>query len=266
MRKSSASRARAWEYLREELGADLVLVQEASPPDTLSSVYRPINKDKYNWGSAVVSFRADLVLRERPRVPLADCYLTPVVGAQLPDSHPGACAVADVLDEAGKHLFTAVSLYGQWEVMPVGKMYACARVHRMLSDLTPVLAGSRRRPLVLAGDLNVTTQRVASRQGQIDADGALAVFARLRAWRLIDCVDRTRSTRERLANCTCANGDACSHVRTVRHKNRVDSPPTQLDYVFISESLSSSLRSCRVVDEAAAWELSDHCPLLVDLA
>lgn len=265
--RSHANHKRAWDYLRDELHADLALVQEASPPEAFkSSVYHPIDENKYNWGSAVVALRSDLVLQERPRVPLEKCYLAPVGQNELPDSHPGACAVADVLDALGQRLFTAISLYGQWEMMPGGKtMYACARLHRMVSDLTGVLATSRRYPVVLAGDLNVTTQDATSPQTKVEAEGAAAFFARLRSWRLVDCIAHTRASRPRLAACTCLDGEACSHVQTFRRKNRVDSYPTQFDYAFVSEFVVSTLSECQVIHAAAAWDLSDHCPILLEL-
>jgi exonuclease III len=259
--RSHAARIKAWNYLRDNLHADVALVQEASPPEEFTSVvYRPIDENKYNWGSAVVAIRSDLILRARPRIPLASCYLTPVTGDELPDSHPGACAVADVLNKRGQYQFTAISLYGQWEVMANGREYSCARLHRMISDLTGVLSASRRHPVVLAGDLNVTTQGAGSAENQ-----AAVVFARLRAWRLADCIARTRASRPWLANCACPEGDACSHVRTYRHNNLEDSDPTQWDYAFVSESKVSALKECRVIDDAAAWEFSDHCPILLTL-
>jgi Endonuclease/Exonuclease/phosphatase family len=258
--QSREKRQRAWQYLADELRADLALVQEASPPEHFASVYRPIGTDTYQWGSAVVALRSGLQLRGRPRIPLADCYLTPVTGDQLPDSHPGACAVADVLDENDRRLLTAVSLYGQWEVMANGSMYSCARVHRMLSDLTGVLATSNRKSVVLAGDLNTTTQGAQSRENQ-----AAVVFARLGAWGLVDCIAHTRESRPRLPNCTCLDGENCAHVRTYRHLGREKSDPTQWDYAFVSASLLPGFRTCEVVDTAAAWELSDHCPILLEV-
>ena len=85
--------ARAWDYLRDELRADLALVQEAVPPESVAAVYRPINGDspQLNWGSAVVLFNPTLQLRPRPRIPLAECYLVPAKGDALPDSHPVLC-------------------------------------------------------------------------------------------------------------------------------------------------------------------------------
>lgn len=261
--RSRENHTKAWEYLRDKLGADVALVQEASPPEGFGPrVYRPIDEARYNWGSAVVALRGDVVLRERPRLPLASCYLDPPTGDQLPDSHPGACAVADVLDASGKVRFTAISLYGQWEVMADGTtMDACARLHRMLSDLTGVLLPSRRRPVVLAGDLNISTQwsRPAKTKANVEA-----AFARIRALGLVDCV-ATRAGRSPLPACSCGQGDACSHVQTFRSQNRVDSDPTQLDYAFVSEAIVSTVTECKVVQTDVAWQFSDHCPIVVDI-
>jgi hypothetical protein len=256
--ESPENRALAWVYLRDGLKADIALLQEAAPPGHYQQVYKEIDRKKYNWGSAVVSFQSGLTLRGRTRVPLADCYLTALTGDALPDSHPGACAVADVCAD-GRVCFTAVSLYGQWEALPNGQSYSCARVHRMLSDLTGVFA-SKGTPVILAGDLNTTTQGAASA-----VNLATPVFGRLEAWGLVDCVWYTRDSRPRLVNCTCPTPQDCSHVRTYKHNRREDSDPTQWDYAFISKSLVHDLR-CRVADEPDAWALSDHCPIVLDVS
>lgn len=258
--RTPEQRSAAWRYLSDVLQADVALVQEASPPDHITQVYQPIDALRYNWGSAVVILRPGLSLRTRPRIPLPDCYLTPLTGDALPDSHPGACAVGDILDAQGTLLFTAISLYGQWEVMPNGSTYSCPRMHRMLSDLTSVLAPSKRKPVILAGDLNTTTQGAASKGNQ-----AAIVFGRLRAWGLVDCIDRTRTSRSGLTCCKGPDGDLCSHVRTYRHNNDPESEPTQWDYAFASESIVHTMKKCQVVDEEGAWNLSDHCPIALEL-
>jgi endonuclease/exonuclease/phosphatase family metal-dependent hydrolase len=266
--ESVEARMQAWDYLRDELGADLALVQEAVPPPSLASAYRPIDEDNWrlNWGSAVVALRPDVVLRPRPRVPLALWGTVDLTGDELPDSHPGACAVADVCDADGQLRFTAISLYGQWErVAPCEWIYSCARVHRILSDMTGVLCYAYSTPVILAGDFNLTTQVAFDGQTQADTDGAVAAFARIRAWGLTECVALTRDSRPRLEGCECAEGDACSHVQTFRYQKRPDARPTQLDYVFVSESLVPAVRECRVADEVAAWALSDHCPIVLDI-
>ena len=246
--RSISARTEAWEYLRDGLRADIALVQEASPPQHLRSVYRPIDQNNscLNWGSAVVALNPDVSLYPRKRVPLADCYLKAPAKGELPDSHPGACAVADVSVANSQFSFVAISLYGQWEEMPGGgPIYACIRLHRMLSDLTDVFATSWRNSVVLAGDLNVTTQVAYEGQTQADTDGAKAVFARLRAWGLRDCLDRTFTGRSPLAGCTCPDANTCSHVQTFRLRNRVDSRPTQLDYSFASPAMITRLARTR---------------------
>jgi exonuclease III len=266
--RSPALRRRAWEFLRDELRADIALVQEASPPPDLTSVYRPIDpkKPRLAWGSAIVSFRPDLTLKARPRVALADCYTQGFKDDELPDSHPGACAVADVVDAKGRFQFTAVSLYGQWEMMPNRRIYSCARLHRMISDLTAILDTSRRRPVLIAGDFNMTTQIAYERQTAGETAGAVAVFDRLKAWGLTDCFEATKAHRPKQGGCSCPEGKSCAHLQTFRLKNRKDSRGTQLDYAFISKTLNPKLRRCDVVHTDEAWSLSDHCPVVVDLA
>ena len=62
-----------------------------------------------------------------------------------------------------------------------------------------------------------------------------------------------------------AEPTSCSHVQTFRLNNRVDSRPTQLDYMFVSKSLVPRLQDCRVIQDASAWALSDHCPIAIEL-
>jgi endonuclease/exonuclease/phosphatase family metal-dependent hydrolase len=262
-RRSDAQRKMAWDYLRKELEADLVLAQEALPPATVERVFRPVHDSdpQWRWGSAVVALHPGVRLRPRKRVPLnGSSHMEALAADELPDSHPGSCAVADVVETDGTVRLTAVSLYGQWEMRPGGKdMDASPRLHRMLFDLTSVFA-SRAVPVVVAGDWNISTQGANSADNE-----AAAVFARLRAWRMADCITHTRHTRPRLTNCHCSEGDACSHVQTYRHNNRTNGDSAHFDYAFVSESLLPKLE-CVVVDDAAAWALSDHCPILIDVS
>ncbi len=261
--RSLADHKAAWAFLHEHLQIDLALVQEASPSEEVgTSVYHPIDRKRYNWGSAVVALSSSVVLSERERLPLATCYLEPPKARQLPDSHPGACAVADVLGASGEVLFTVVSLYGQWEVMAGGTEESTARLHRMLSDLTTLFLGRKRRPVVLAGDLNISTQWLEPARVR---QSVAAAFSRIAAFGLVDCVARTRGGRPQLAGCPCGDGDMCSHVQTFRNKTGSDAATTQLDYVFASESMIDAVVRCDVVQTDAAWGLSDHCPIVLEI-
>jgi hypothetical protein len=57
-------------------------------------------------------------------------------------------------------------------------MDACARLHRMLSDMSGALLPSRRRPVVLAGDLNISTQWSHPARTRANVDAAFARHTR----------------------------------------------------------------------------------------
>jgi hypothetical protein len=246
---SEARHRRAWHYLRHDLKADLALVQEAVPPDDAEG-YRPIGAAPYNWGSAVVSLRPGLTLRGYDWVPLASSLFRALGARELPDSHPGACAVADVSVD-GIFLFTAISLYAQLEVVPGSKSsyYGGPRLHRMLSDLTGILARAKRRPALLAGDFNVTSQ--GARRSENEAS---AVFARLKAWGLESC----SFAPDQPLGCDCPDGHNCRHVKTFR-------TGAQWDYAFASPSVLTRIHSSTDT-RPAVWRLSDHCPMVLDIA
>jgi endonuclease/exonuclease/phosphatase family metal-dependent hydrolase len=179
-------------------------------------------------GCRVVSSRVDA--EGAARIALADAFEKPVPANALLESHKGASAVADV----GKSYF------------------AGPRVHRTLSDLTDVCRKARRSPVVLAGDFNVSTQ------GERSVDNeASAVFARLRGWHLADALAHTSASRLRLKGCKCADGNACTHVQTVKSG-------AQLDYAFISTSLLPTLTACFVEQTKAASAFSDHHPVVLE--
>ena len=163
------SRARAWQYLRDELAADVALVQEAVPPDHCEAVYKPVdpNNPRAKWGSAVVVLSSKYRLNPRTRRPLG----SDASQGELLESHPGASAVADVVEASSQvPRMVAVSFYGAWEYLPKDPekpqkrqaIYSVAASHRTLSDLTPLLVWARRMPhklpVLLAGDFNATTQ------------------------------------------------------------------------------------------------------------
>ncbi|MFO0564293.1 MAG: hypothetical protein U0263_01450 [Polyangiaceae bacterium] len=274
--RSPDARAKAWAFLRHELSADIALVQEAVPPPDLDAVYKPIDRDnpRLNWGTAVVSVSGKYPLRPRTR----RFAHAPEADGELIESHPGATAVADIIDPAtGEPRIVAVSFYGAWEYLPKDPtkpkqqqaIYSATTSHRNLSDLSPLLVWARtmphKIPVVLAGDFNATTQVAARNHWECEIEEAKVLFARLKALALQDLIAFTRDSRARLAACSCSEPDVCSHVRTYRHDNQEGSRPTQLDYVFASEPLLAQMSAFKVLDEDAAWSLSDHCPLVVDL-
>jgi exonuclease III len=263
--QTRSTHSAAWEYLQSGLRADVALVQEAVPPAGSVSAFVPIDlkNPRWQWGSAVVSFSRDVEFEPRPLVPLAQCYSKPAEGKELPESHQGGFAAADVRCETSGLELTVVSFYGSWEKLAGGPYESSARVHRMLSDLTGVLARSRRHPVLVAGDFNLSTQHDESNVDRLAAEIADAAFHRLRAWGLVECIAHTRHSRPRLHDCRCLEGENCCHTRTFRGKGATGS--LQLDYVFASPAVLPLLDRCTVVDDEVAGSLSDHCPVVVEL-
>jgi endonuclease/exonuclease/phosphatase family metal-dependent hydrolase len=247
-RRSSSERRAAWELLRG-LNVDYALVQEAVPPgDTAASrcVYRDGGiAGKGRWGSAVVSFRKPI----RKVSDVASPYGRSGRRASLERTLPGSLAVAEANDG-----LVLVSAYGAFD-----EGYTVTTVHRLLSDLTPLLDGPLGKRVVLAGDLNVSTQIQPPHRAR--HRNALERFATLG---LVDCFTLPGVSPAPLAGCPCED-EPCRHVRTERHaRSRV---PWQTDYVFVSKALARRVRACSTLDgaEPDPWALSDHCPLVLEL-
>jgi endonuclease/exonuclease/phosphatase family metal-dependent hydrolase len=244
--RSEEQRAAAWDFLAA-LEADYALLQEAVPPpgvprEDIVGREGGIGESR-QWGSLVVSFRGPLKeIREAASVH----HRTPM---DLLQAWPGSVAIAETADG-----LTLISMYGLME-----NAYALTTVHRQLSDLTPLFDRSPRPRVVLAGDLNLSSQ--LEEPDRARHRNALQRFETLG---LVDALSLERPPRPRLADCPCSD-EPCRHVRT--HVHSQSTKPWQDDYVFVSHSLETSVAACRAVDSGSPdpWSLSDHCPLLLDL-
>jgi len=248
--KTQQQRERAWQVIRD-LGADVALLQETVPPSGATNlVYREIG-GRRNWGSAVVGLTVEVrpVTQARGRESQEP--------ADILTTLPGSVAIATAF--VAKRPITLISLYG---VIQNG--YADTTVNHQLSDLTPLFdTPTTDRSIVLGGDLNITTQWTGSQLRFREREAA--TLARIRAFGLRDCLDLKRPEGP-LDGCHCLDGDGCRHIRTQYHPR--SERPWQNDYVFASEALVADgrLKSATAHDDAATRELSDHLPLLVDLA
>jgi endonuclease/exonuclease/phosphatase family metal-dependent hydrolase len=262
-RSSDERRARAWGFLRDRVKPDVALLQEANPVSLpIEAVFRKggIRDDRsgeakdLGWGSAVVSF--GLPLRE------IDHAESPFRSEPNPllRTFPGSVAIAEV---QSTEPLIFVSVYGL-----IDRGYADTTVHRILSDLTPLVDERRARRMVIAGDLNVTTQWSAKHRSFLrgrhkeclarDKD----LFARFAALGFRNLV--VRAEEEPLPGCDCADGPACRHVQTQRHER--SSFPWQNDYIFVTVDILEHKPVLQVFDDEEAWELSGHCPLAMEWA
>jgi exonuclease III len=156
----------------------------------------------------------------------------------LEESHPGCVKVADVHRADGSYVATLISIYGiHGDPALNGVRYVPTTVHRMLSDLTPLLDRSR-RSVIMGGDLNISPQI-----GYPDTRHHELVIDRIKAFGLVDCLGRFHD----------------DYVQTHRHPGSAQ--PWQDDWIFAGKRLAESLRSCDADHSEEAWSLSDHCPV-----
>lgn len=254
-------RERAWDFL-QRLAVDVALVQEALPTGRGSAVvFRDtgIKDDRVQpprdlkWGSGVVSYGPSLRAVEYATGPFSK---TPVA---LMRTFPGSVAVAEIAREMP---IAVISVYG---VIDHG--YAESTIHRILSDLTPFIDERRGRRIILAGDLNITTQWSARHRSFLRGRHEeclrreVNLFARFEALGLRNIVVRTEPGP--LTGCECQFGEECRHVRTQRHDRSTF--PWQNDYMFMSQDLLDEPFSVEVLDQDEAWQLSGHCPIVLEL-
>jgi hypothetical protein len=165
-----------WGILRDEIGADVALLQEVVVPEGLPAVWRAIDASGRGrrWGSAVVGLTCDV---EEVTTAQGRENTTPQV---LLQTWPGSVAVAQA---GGPRGLTLISVYGL-----INQGYADMIVNRQLSDLTPLFDDRKHeKRIVLGGDLNITTQWTGAqaRYGTWEA----ATFQRISAFGLVDCLD-----------------------------------------------------------------------------
>lgn len=242
---SAARREGGWRYLREKLQPDVALLQEAAVPDGVPhAVHRSEGIDQHRrWGSAVVSWNHPLTELERAKSVYAKAEV------ELVHTHPGTVAVADMEIE-GQAPLTLVSIYGMLQ-----HGYSITTMHRILSDLTPLLDSRRSKRIVLGGDFNCSTQLEPPHR-----ERHRNLFQRIEAFKLVDLVAMTAASRPALTGCTCED-KPCRHVQT--HRHNTSKIPWQDDYLFASEALAGKVTEVSVVDEEpGAWEFSDHCPIV----
>lgn len=260
-RRSEDLREQAWDFLQLVARVDIALVQEALPIGRgLSQVFREtgILDDRVKpprelkWGSAVVSYGPQLRTIVHASGPFSNA---PV---DLLRTFPGSVAIAELECESP---IIVVSAYG---IIDHG--YAESTVHRILSDLTPLIDERRGRGIIVAGDLNITTQWSAKHKSFLRGRHEecllrdLNLFARFEALGLRNVAVRKKPGP--LEGCECNSGIGCKHVQTQRHDRSTF--PWQNDYFFLSEDLLQQPFTVEVFDQDEAWKLSSHCPIVVE--
>ncbi len=239
------TRRSAWDYLATSMGAQVALVQEAVPPldlDRHRAVYGEMAGHR-NWGSAVVALDPTVSIEplRSVRIPWSRRRFL------LTNTHPGSVAIAQ-LTVPGIQPITLVSVYGVMDGSVVSTML------RVVADLVPLFDSPYGARVILGGDLNVSD---ATKDPKHLAR-AEAVFAAIRSLGLVEAKGLVTEPPASSPDCPCGHGGTCAHVATWGR--------AELDHLFVSPSLAGQVTAVRVDRAAVEAGLSDHVPLVLDLA
>ena len=249
---SKRNPGRNWAFLDrliEDEQIDVALLSEAMGSPRTDTLYGSrgssgtLGRDgkQRDWSTAIVSKHGPVEIHDA----VAVNYLGyPRTHLPFASSRPGAWTAAQMTLE-GELTVTFISLYGLLD--DIGD----ASVHRSLSDLDPLFTDPRyNKHIVLGGDLNLSTQMP---QGMARERSA-AVFTRLKALGLTECLEARWNPERRIEDCPCEQGEACRHVKTKKGDKY------QMDYLFASESLT--LDDCLPIETQPWRDFSDHAPVL----
>lgn len=215
----------AWNYFLNNFDADFYFFQEARPPlDFLNNrknlVWDEIG-GKRPWGSGIYSKKHD------------------IFEEKIKSDYNGVFSIANA--RVNDLPITLVSIYGL-----MTDTYSVTNLHKMLSDLTPILNGhiNGRRNIILGGDLNASTQF-----DLINNNNSHKIFFdRIEDFKLNDCFKLSGKEFP---------------IQTLRHHKSPDK--WQDDYLFVSDSLSKKLINCEVIDNEKIRKYSDHNPVIITL-
>ena len=247
-RSSTAQQMRAWDYMRE-LGADLILAQEASLsalPAWIGEQWNVVAgehgrfRKNWNWGS-IIAAKHELSLvphHESLDDPwLAQLYDLVLVGqvqlcnrpVVVASVHTAAVAIRDWLRDYAKSLSLS-----SHELESLRRP-ACTEAP-YLNDLafTALARTIGDRPFVVAGDWNTCRKY----------RGGPEFFSRAKAYGWIEC-------------------HALPEEQTYFGKS---AGGYQLDHAFVDQGTADSVIGCQFDASSAVRELSDHALMVIDLA
>lgn len=258
-----------WSEITGDKGFEVALLQEAVPPP-VGAVPETIPSADDSWATAGANRRfcaAIARLSERVSLrPIPTKALADAGREELGVSLPGTLAACELIQECGEQI-TVASIYGAW-TSPVpwnegAWIYADASVHRLISDLSALVASQRGHNIIVAGDLNILYGH-----GEHGSDYWHAryetVFTRMAAIGL-PFVGPQHPDGEQCSPWPTELPRDSKNVPTFRtRKADFSSATRQLDFVFASENLSERLR-VRARNSAADWGPSDHCRVEIEL-
>ena len=263
-----------WDIIRTS-DVDVALLQECRrPPADWDARVVPnrdgewrtagwVERPPWDRRTAIVSLNASqsrgIDLRAHPVVGIGDEH----DGNALTVSRHGTLSVADVLLDDGP--LRLVSMYAGWDRSADGHglIYADAAAHRLLSDLSALIAHPTRHRILAAGDLNIL-HRSGEHGDAYWGSRYASVFDRAEALGLV--MVGPFAPNGRVADPRPAElPDGALDVPT--YHTAAQGPAgaqRQLDFVFASRSIADrvAVRALNGIDE---WGPSDHCRIAIEV-
>ena len=272
-----AHRREPWRHLLK-LDVDLALLQEAGepPPDVAKRIganHPAIEVDSAPWETMIVgcrpSFRTAIVkLSDRIEVDwIETTSLDTARTGELVVSWPGTLAAASVKPPSGEPII-AVSMCAPWAKAHAltggSSIFSDGSAHRVVSDLSTLIAKENGNRVLAAGDMNVL-HGYGEHGDEYWAARYRTVFDRMEIMGL-PCVG-PEFPNGRQADPWPDELPRDSRNVPTFHSNRKkpETATRQLDYVFASKELTDSL-TVRALNEPEKWGPSDHCRIEIALA
>lgn len=240
LKQKKEIRSQVWDYLDNKLCPDIALLQEAVPPENRYSSNNKVFlkvEERDKWSSGIISKTFRLIT------------LDLVTMINMPKKFRYSVVAADISQEnssiLGKNVkLTAISIYNN-----INELWgATGNLHIILSYLTPLLLNKfGKREFIIGGDLNTSLQW-ENQNRKWRGMSQKILFGRIKDFDLINCTEKL-----------CGQ-----HVQTYRDKR--SDVHWQNDYLFVSTGLERYLVSCDVVDNPEVQKLSDHYPLVLEIA
>lgn len=214
---------RIWRLLEEKPFADIMLLQECLPPEDTESDRLVFSKleGRGEWGTAVFSKNH------------------PISEIKVRQTHPGTLALGSI-DFGDDVSITAISVYGMLEREDYPDEWASTTMHRIVSDITPLIHYGRKNTMfAVGGDYNISTQWDDGRW-----PSHKLVFDRLEDLGLVN------ATLEKHGK----------HLPTFSW----DNPIKQNDYIHLSGTRVKII-DCDIIRSEDLKGMSDHIPLIASI-
>jgi hypothetical protein len=248
------------------LDADVALLQEACEPPTDVKSRVALDPEpwmtggvaKRPWRTAVVGLRPDLFIR---RIPVRS--LDEAGRDDLAVSRIGSLAAAQIDVAPAQPAMILVSMYSVWESPYAGGegswIFADASAHRLISDISGLVARQKGHRIIASGDLNSLYGHGENGSPYWGARYQ-TIFDRFAAIGLVFVGPQSPNGRQ--ADPWPSELPATSrNVPTYYTSHQTPATATrQLDFAFASADIASQV-DVRALNTIDNWGPSDHCRL-----